>query len=161
MGRPFLWEDSQDVKGVTRRSPLPALCPLGQSPVSDEAGSPEEECSEGWAGTPRTRACLPYLSRLEVDSNWAALARVRLVAGTAGRCLSLAIALWAAQPSCSLGQEASVLSSDRVSPFMCEKRSSQNQLQEPQEKPSARPERPSRLAEEGLWCPAVPGAAWL
>lgn len=80
-----------------------------------------------------------------------------------GWCLSLAIALWAAQPSCSLGQEASVFSSDRVSPFMCEKHSGQNQLQEPQEKPSARPEprSPSRLAEEGLWCPAVPGAARL
>ena len=77
LGRPFLWEVSQDVKGVTRRSPLPALCPLGQSHVSHKVGSPEKEHSAGWAGTPCTRACLPHLSRSEVGSDWAALARTR------------------------------------------------------------------------------------
>lgn len=101
-----MWEVFQDVKGMTRRSPLPSLCPLGQSHVSDKAGSPEDERSEGWAGTPCTRACLPHLSRSEVDSDWAALLRARR-GRKCGRCLSLAIALWAAQPSCSLGQEAS------------------------------------------------------
>ena len=65
--------------------------------------------------------CLPHLSCSEVDSDGAALARARLVAGTAGQCCSLAVALWAAQPSCSLTKRRpSVLSSDRVSVYTCE-----------------------------------------
>lgn len=50
LGGPSLWDVSQDIKEATRRSPLPALCPLGQSRVSDKAGLPEEGRSAGWAG---------------------------------------------------------------------------------------------------------------
>ena len=104
---------------------------------------------------PRACACLLHLSCSEVDSDGAALARARLVAGTAGQCFSLAIALWAAWPSCSLTKRRpSVLSSDRVSVYMCEALGLKSAARATGEaKCSAGALGPSCLAEEtrGAW----------